>query len=422
MARRPMPSTAKLPVAKPLQYPNASQHYGLLWWNNADGSLKQVPKESYWSWGLYESLIVVIPSLDIVAARAGSSWQPKPTARYDILAPFLEAIAASVSPATKSTSPYPPSPAIAQLTWADASTIVRQAKGSDNWPMTWGDDDLLYTAYGDGWGFDKPGSFPKLSLGIARIKGIQQYFVGTNLRSATIEHTGDGPKGKKASGMLMIDGVLYMWVRNAGNAQLAWSENHGKNWTFNSWKLTTSFGCPTFCNYGKNCNGASDEYVYVYSPDSDSAYQPVDQMVLARVHKKRITDRNAYEFFKRLSSDGKVEWTKSIAQRKAVFKHINRCYRSSVCYHPILKRYLWCQVMPAEDKQSHGGIGIYDAPKPWGPWTTVYYDESWDVDPGESAGFVTKWISRDGKTLYLVFSGNDSFSVRKATLTFSAGG
>ena len=33
-------------------------------------------------------------------------------------------------------------------------TIVRKALDSDNWPITWGDDDQLYTAYGDGRGFE----------------------------------------------------------------------------------------------------------------------------------------------------------------------------------------------------------------------------------------------------------------------------
>jgi CubicO group peptidase (beta-lactamase class C family) len=42
-------------------YGNASDHYGLLWWNNADGTLKCVPRDAFWSWGLYDSLIVVIP-------------------------------------------------------------------------------------------------------------------------------------------------------------------------------------------------------------------------------------------------------------------------------------------------------------------------------------------------------------------------
>ena len=64
-------------------------------------------------------------------------------------------------------------------------------------------------------------------------------------RAATLEQKGDGKAGKKASGLLMVGGVLYLWVRNAGNAQLAWSEDRGKTWAWADWKLTTSFGCPT---------------------------------------------------------------------------------------------------------------------------------------------------------------------------------
>jgi hypothetical protein len=39
------------------------------------------------------------------------------------------------------------------------------------------------------------------------------------------------------------------------------------------------------------------------------------------------------------------------------------------------------------------------------------------VGPGETGSFPTKWMSADGKTLWLVFSGNDAFSVRQATLS-----
>ena len=60
---------------------------------------------------------------------------------------------------------------------------------------------------------------------------------------------------------------------------------------------------------------------------------------------------------------------------------------------------------------------IYDAPEPWGPWTTAFTTEAWDVGPGETSSFPTKWMSPDGKTLYLVFSGNDDFAARKAILT-----
>ena len=242
---------------------------------------------------------------------------------------------------------------------------------------------------------------------------------GVNIRSATLEQKGDGKAGKKASGLLMVDGVLYLWARNAGNAQLAWSNDRGKTWTWSDWKFTTSFGCPTFLNFGKNYAGARDAYVYVYSHDHDSAYQPADRMVLARVPKGQIRNRDAYEFLKGLDNRSEPIWTKDDRPSAAPCSRTRaKCYRSGISYNacveaiPLVRR-------PCRDKTARfgGGFGIYDAPEPWGPWTTVFYTEAWDVGPGETSSFPTKWMSGDGKTLYLVFSGDDHFSVRKGIIT-----
>jgi hypothetical protein len=65
-----------------------------------------VPRDAYWGWGQGDSLIVVIPSLDIVIARAGdigpfvadqrvwgeTDWNGD----YAVLAPFLNPIVQSV--------------------------------------------------------------------------------------------------------------------------------------------------------------------------------------------------------------------------------------------------------------------------------------------------------------------------------------
>jgi hypothetical protein len=434
MARRPVPVVVGLPVDDPEQYGSASRHYGLLWWNNADGGLPDVPRDAYWAWGLGDSLIVVIPSLDLVVTRAGKSWKRPEGNPYLVLHPFLAPIVASIQrplpasvtadlgasgrAASAAAAPCPPSPAITGITWAPADTIVRQARDSDNWPLTWADDDSLYTAYGDGHGFE-PGVPEKLSLGFARVTGPPEAFTGVNIRSSTGEQKGDGAAGKKASGMLMVDGVLYMWVRNAGNSQLAWSTDRGRTWSWSDWKFTTSFGCPTFLNFGKNYAGARDGYVYVYSHDADSAYSPADRMVMARVPKDRLRRRDAYEFFEKLDPHGDPVWTPELERRGAVFTHPGRCYRSGISYNAALKRYLWVQVLPGGDARFSGGFGIYDAPEPWGPWTTVFFTEEWDVGPGETASFPPRWMSTDGKTLHLVFSGDDSFSVRKATLTLA---
>ncbi len=403
-------------------YGNASDHYGLLWWNNADRTLKKVPQDAYWSWGLYDSLIVVIPSLDVVASRAGRSWKRDPEAdHYDVLRPFLERIVVSVNDARSALSepPYPASPVIRRVDWDPLASITRKAEGSDNWPLTWADDGHLYTAYGDGWGF-KPLVDKKLSMGFAKIVGGPHDFRGINIRSSSGETLGQGPHGKKASGILMVDRMLYLWARNASNSQLAWSDDHGKSWTWCDWKFTTSFGCPTFLNFGKNYAGARDDYVYIYSLDSDTAYRPADRMVLARVATGRIKERDAYQFVQALDKKGQPQWTTDIHQRGAVFTHSGRCYRSGISYNDGLNRYLWCQIHPESNDSRgprfQGGFGIYDAPEPWGPWTTAFFASTWDVGPGETSCLPTKWMSTDGKTVHLVFSGDDFFSVRKATL------
>lgn len=407
-----------LAVVKPELYFNASDHYGLLWWNNTDGTMAKVPRDAYWAWGLYDSLIVVIPSLDIVAARAGKSLNKASDSHYGAIEPFIEPIAMAVKkPVYESSAPYPPSPVIKGIEWAAADTIIRAAPGSDNWPITWADDGNQYAAYGDGWGFDAE-MRRKLSLGIAKICGTPQDFQGTNISAESGERTGEGAKGPKASGMLMADKILYMLVRNVGNSQIAWSADYGESWTWCDWKFTSSFGCPTFLNFGRNYSGARDEFAYIHSHDSDSAYEPAGRMVLARAPKNRITERDAYEFFKCPDGRGGAVWTKDIGERGAVFVNPGRCYRSGITYNAGLKRYLWCQTIYSEnDMRFKGGLGIFDGPEPWGPWTTVYYGEEWDTGPGETSCFPTKWMSKDGKTCYLLFSGGDAFSVRKATFT-----
>jgi CubicO group peptidase (beta-lactamase class C family) len=399
---------------------NASDHYGLLWWNNADGTLPNIPRDAFWSWGLYDSLMIVMPSLDMVVVRAGErgrQWRRNAGAgHYDVLAPFLDPIVAATG---QSVAPYAPSKLIIGVRWEPSRNVLRLADGSDNWPATWGEDDSIYTAYGDGWGF-RPRVEEKLSLGLAKVCGHPPDISGINLRSDRVERRGQGPKGVKASGMLMVEGVLYLLTRNADNSQLAWSNDQGKSWTWAPWKWTTSFGCPTFLNFGKNYGGARDEFIYVYSPDSDSAYEPADQMVMARAHKTKIGTKSAYEYFGGLDQQGSPIWTPDIDKRTGVFRHFGRCYRSGITYNPGIKRYLWCQTLPessdSRGPRFEGGFGIYEGPEPWGPWSTVYFTNHWDMGPGETSSFPTKWISADGHSLHLLFSGNDCFSVRKVIL------
>jgi hypothetical protein len=385
---------------------------GLAWYTNFDGCWPEVPRDAFAGAGAQHQIALAVPSLDLVVVRNGrelAHGEPFWTPVYREL--FEPVMAAFRYPARKPAPPYPPSPAIGRVEFAPAGTIVRRALDSDNWPITWGDDGSLYTVYGDGHGFE-PFTPEKLSLGFARIEGGPGDFRGVNIRSATGERTGSGRGGAKASGLLMVDGVLYMWVRNTGNAQLAWSEDRARTWTY-GFKLEQGFGSPSFLNFGANYRGARDGYVYAYSQAGGSAYDVDDEIVLARAPKGRLRDRAAWRFW-----DGHGGWTADLAARAPVFRYPGHCQRVDAAYNPGLKRYLL-----AVGYGHNGGWGIFDAPEPWGPWTTAFHTEYWGQ--GETHGYrmPSKWISRDGRSMVLVFSGliyngvvNDAFCVRRMSL------
>lgn len=390
-------------------------HSGLGWWVNrrADGGRlwHAVPDDAFWGLGHGGQLLLVIPSLDLIVVRHGSAIENEPdlfaVMNRRVARPLMEAFEKPTNP------PYPPSPVIARIEWSPKESIVRQAEGSDNWPLTWADDDAMYSAYGDGNGV-APYLPEKLSLGFVKITGDPVNFIGENIRPATGEERGDNRHGIKASGMLMVDGVLYALLRNADNSLLSWSTDHAKTWTQNTWRFTESFGCPSFLNFGRNYAGARDDYVYIYSTDAATAYMRTDHVVLARVIKNRIRDRSAYEFFVRLDANGAPVWSTNIADRGPVFRNAGACYRMHVTYNPGLKRYLLTMTGKGRDTRFLGGFGVYDAPEPWGPWTTAYFTDVWDVGPGESSSFPSKWFSGDGREGWFVFSGDDCFSARKA--------
>lgn len=99
LVQHPDTAIAGTPSRDPTNFPQASNHYGVLWWTNADSTLPIVPRDAHWSWGLGDSLIIVIPSLDVVVVRTGSGFGRSTwNANYSVLAPFIDPIVRAAAP------------------------------------------------------------------------------------------------------------------------------------------------------------------------------------------------------------------------------------------------------------------------------------------------------------------------------------
>lgn len=301
--------------------------------------------------------------------------------------------------------PYPLSPVIESVTW-DFTSLSRAARGSDLFPLTWADDNNLYTAWGDGWGFSESGS--KKSSGVSAISGPPTSFIGTDLWSST----------GKAHGIISIDGLLYifvteeyMWMRG----KVGRSMDHAITWKFTDWIFDEPggvFAAPGILQFGRGYQGARDHFVYGYSEIERGVIQP--HIALFRVPKDQLINRNAYEFFAGLDGNGRPVWTADVKQLQPVFTDPNGVdWGMQAAYNPVLRRYLL-----TVRHDCSGGWGIFDAPEPWGPWTTVAYYNNW-IDSKCKLTFIfnQKWTSTDGTTMWIAFSGRreyDSFNVIKA--------
>ncbi len=331
--------------------------------------------------------------------------------------------------------PYPHSQTIKAMT-LDWSTHDRFAQGSDNWQCTWADDDHQYAPWGDGGGFGGTNDDGRVSLGVARIEGSWDSYQGFNVWG------GKNPENPtdldaKSWGMVCIDGVLYMWVSPESlletvqtEARLYQSADHGATWQSADWSFVRAddLTVPTICQFGRNYTGARDGFVYHYfihpQPGKGFYAQKPGMIHLARVPEDRMMERQAYEFFAGLDRDAKPQWSGDLSAKKPVFEDSNGVgWTVSVSYNAGLKCYI---LMTEHTDSSRGELGVFDAPEPWGQWTTIAYMNHSDntrfgaghvVDNTFFWNIPTKWQSKDGTEFSLVFTGagrgdnNDSWNM-----------
>lgn len=345
----------------------------------------------------------------------------------------------------------------------EPASSSRTMSDGDLWPVVWSDDDVLYTANGDGKGFDLLAEWSDIVVN--KLTGTPWEDNIEGQRLAAGEEVGrvwsDPAKyNRKPTGMVSVNGDLYLAVQDlnktegadifndAPAASIYKSADKGKTWThpnetpmFKDHIFTTVI----FLDYGKDgADNTFDDYVYAYGLDhnwrdsfSDSVPDPTE-LYLARVPKDKLQDAGAWEFY---SGDlkGHPNWSApgDISGKKPVLRDERRVYKQllteglgnmsvisqgSIVYNKPLDRYIYTS-------WTEFTFEFYEAPNPWGPWkiflSTDYGVYPWYFDKygGYATVIPSKYISKDGREMWMntnTFVGgvkNYNFSLRKLKVT-----
>jgi len=342
------------------------------------------------------------------------------------------------------------------------SVLLEGEKGhwgtGDMWPITWADDGNLYGGAGDNSG--SPMNF-------WRIEGTPPGVKMTEVDNLPVDpkkycRPPSHPKnGVKPAGLLHLDGLLYFAVEamNYGdnptfNRQrnihgwIITSEDYGRTWDMTATPVDFFAGrlsSAHFLQFGKSYEGARDEFVYAYFPGGDdggSYWCNGDFILLGRVPRDKILERDKWEFLNGIDPGNRAVWGRDEGKAQPVFRYPSMTGENHVSYNPGIKRYLmgnysffnrvapdgyageegkrprpFHQCRPFSEFPSQ--LVLFEAPEPWGPWSWFHRDDNWGCWGGYQPSFPTKWMSRDGREIdmaYSAFRGEYNLSAQRLIL------
>lgn len=293
----------------------------------------------------------------------------------------------------------------------------------DTFPMTWADDDEIYTSAGDpNWGAKNDG------LDVEKFSCMPPHYAITRVHPMS-DYTGMGGKGQKPSGMICVNGVLYLAFQNllgykppahgtksqhGSDAMIVSSRDHGRTWTPTIKDIKgpmfpgNVFGGPAFVNTGRNNAHAPDPYVYAVSTDQ---WDNGSELRVSRVPADRIEDVSAWEWISELGDYNRPQWSSNLQQAISVFTEDRRISLPDIVYIASIKRYVLLNWRLYKDFSPDDGteLMIYDAPHPWGPFSLVHHEATWEsveMNP-YCPRLPLKWLKAtpDGFEGWLQFSG-----------------
>jgi hypothetical protein len=327
----------------------------------------------------------------------------------------------------------------------------------DTWYPTWASNDTLYSPWTDGKTKRLDGYTDwsqswvdpvHITTGQGVIIGddplsLKAYSIGLDKSSPAFPYHGRYPCGS-----LVCDGLWYYGTycldpagfTEYGDKIFNWpwmgpfvgfrvSADYGHTWTpcpyvpdqpifgeTGRYGYPVKIGAPHFVDFGKNMEYSPDGKAYLVAHGADTSdtqwrfwndsWINGDQVYLLRVTPsvENINDPSKYEFYGGKDVNGNPRWTKDFEAIKPLLEWNNNMGCVTITYIAPLKKYFMC-VTDGGNTYSRMNTYLLESDHITGTWRMVTYMKSF----GEQAYFVnipSKFISKDGKTAWLLYSGN----------------
>ena len=384
----------------------------------------------------------------------------------------------------------PRSKVIRSVDWlGDLMRINDENAIGDSHAMTWAADDQIYMGTGDPQSYvNEQGEHVRCHYGTEHALGwdktdAHKWRIYEQTTGTVVERLRGGPEdmeldrindlpgirgwggsGAKPTGMISVDGVLYMAMQNmlgwkpphfgtrcqhGSDATIICSRDFGKTWepdiepimrdfvdeefvgvhqacyaavrneewkspwyergSFRGWRPMFPgdwFGTPAFVQHGKDNQDAVDGYVYAVSSDQ---FDNGTNLRVGRVPKEKILAASAWEFAC-YQPDGTVGWTDDLYKSEPMLEIYRHISAPEMVYVPALKKYLLLTWAHHSDFNPNDGseLTILEADHPWGPFSLVFYEWMWYKQ--EAGGYCPrlpmKWFDPATLTGYMEWAGN----------------
>lgn len=329
--------------------------------------------------------------------------------------------------------------------------------GTDMHWWTWGADGEIYVVDDDGSNFGLPWNFAHLLRvtgmppdhkveEISRFPGLKRHgtdriryvsstlAVGTRLYVAAYDYDYSFPgkerwklsddqrnhpianddKAKLLDAVSQLAGVTAFMVSDDNGR--SWKNIPGKNTPY---FLGPQFGGLAFVGFGPGYTGVPESLGdYVYAISNDDSWETGHHVRLARVPKKRVLDRKAWQFY--VGAGGEPAWSRDEERARPIHSDPGHVGHPTMTYNAALGRFLLAyssDVVPhslatppaiaAATWHRARELVILEGPTPWGPWALVHHEPFWE---GEHVAYLpqipSKWLSQDGLSGTLLFSGD----------------